>query len=281
MITAKGNTILKNVIKFEPEIGELAGNSYNVQMLVCGNPACDCGYAEMKFRNSQNDDEVVAKLNVNVHEKTIQLPKEYPSLSEYILETMNEGMKEEDWVTMERGYYLYKNMMSEDFDLAKVEVEFPEALTDDPSKMQPYLEYLPAAAQFHVKQEGKTVYLLDYYCINPTCGCTHLYFDVVREKENLGLLWYDYKERQVVDGSDAIPLNEANSYLRDLRNRYKGFEERLQKRHQNIKGLFIKHLKINNLSVGEKQLREITKISRNALCPCGSGKKYKKCCMGK
>jgi uncharacterized protein YecA (UPF0149 family) len=23
------------------------------------------------------------------------------------------------------------------------------------------------------------------------------------------------------------------------------------------------------------------KIGRNELCPCGSGKKYKKCCMGK
>ena len=25
----------------------------------------------------------------------------------------------------------------------------------------------------------------------------------------------------------------------------------------------------------------MTKISRNAPCPCGSGKKYKKCCLGK
>ncbi|MGB5833644.1 MAG: SEC-C metal-binding domain-containing protein [Thiohalocapsa sp.] len=25
----------------------------------------------------------------------------------------------------------------------------------------------------------------------------------------------------------------------------------------------------------------MTKIGRNALCPCGSGKKYKKCCLGK
>ena len=24
-----------------------------------------------------------------------------------------------------------------------------------------------------------------------------------------------------------------------------------------------------------------TRIGRNDLCPCGSGKKYKKCCMGK
>jgi protein gp37 len=25
----------------------------------------------------------------------------------------------------------------------------------------------------------------------------------------------------------------------------------------------------------------LTKVGRNATCPCGSGKKYKRCCMGK
>ncbi|GAB6906764.1 methionine aminopeptidase [Desulfosarcina cetonica] len=30
-----------------------------------------------------------------------------------------------------------------------------------------------------------------------------------------------------------------------------------------------------------KDKTDIGKISRNALCPCGSGKKYKKCCLGK
>jgi len=27
--------------------------------------------------------------------------------------------------------------------------------------------------------------------------------------------------------------------------------------------------------------RFVTKIGRNEPCPCGSGKKYKKCCLGK
>ena len=31
----------------------------------------------------------------------------------------------------------------------------------------------------------------------------------------------------------------------------------------------------------ETYRREEPKVSRNSLCPCGSGLKYKKCCMGK
>jgi len=31
----------------------------------------------------------------------------------------------------------------------------------------------------------------------------------------------------------------------------------------------------------EPPAQETPKIGRNSPCPCGSGKKYKKCCMGK
>jgi len=40
--------------------------------------------------------------------------------------------------------------------------------------------------------------------------------------------------------------------------------------------------KIRYRYVGLQATREfMTKIGRNAPCPCGSGKKYKKCCLGK
>ena len=32
---------------------------------------------------------------------------------------------------------------------------------------------------------------------------------------------------------------------------------------------------------GKKRKRKGKKVGRNSPCPCGSGKKYKKCCMGK
>ncbi|MHC6204497.1 SEC-C metal-binding domain-containing protein [Breznakiellaceae bacterium SP9] len=31
----------------------------------------------------------------------------------------------------------------------------------------------------------------------------------------------------------------------------------------------------------DRQTKDPSKISRNVLCPCGSGKKYKRCCLGK
>ena len=46
-------------------------------------------------------------------------------------------------------------------------------------------------------------------------------------------------------------------------------------------------IKVNNSNVSDKLIKDKTlnanmdnntDISRNALCPCGSGKKYKRCC---
>lgn len=45
------------------------------------------------------------------------------------------------------------------------------------------------------------------------------------------------------------------------------------------------HEKINQLDIawreGKYIIRHVKKIGANELCPCGSGKKFKKCCRGK
>ena len=34
-------------------------------------------------------------------------------------------------------------------------------------------------------------------------------------------------------------------------------------------------------TVAKKPVRRVVKVGRNDLCPCGSGKKYKNCCIDK
>jgi len=46
------------------------------------------------------------------------------------------------------------------------------------------------------------------------------------------------------------------------------------------KGLDTSHLKQMELPPTDKQMkRRPPKVGRNELCPCGSGKKFKKCCL--
>lgn len=278
MIHLIKNTTLGKVITFQPESGELADKQYAIQMKVCGNPACDCGYTELAFHsNEEEEEEVVAKISANVHEKTLTLQENVPPLSHSIMETMIEGMQENDWENLARGYYLYKNIISEDFDIEKVDVEFPEEVLRSTTLMQMYLEYLPAAEQFYVEKDENTIILLDYYCINPTCDCTHLYFEVVKEKKGKGIFWYDYKKRQVMKGDNEVPDDEAKNLIQSLREKHEDFEGTIKKRHQNLRALFMKYIQKNKM-LRPSPATAKTKISRNAPCPCGSGKKYKRCC---
>lgn len=51
---------------------------------------------------------------------------------------------------------------------------------------------------------------------------------------------------------------------------------------QSIEAAAVKSQQVNNVRyLGKTKtiIREYEKISRNDLCPCGSGKKYKKCCL--
>jgi uncharacterized protein YecA (UPF0149 family) len=54
------------------------------------------------------------------------------------------------------------------------------------------------------------------------------------------------------------------------------FYERLRNRHLKLKGIYA-HCKKRNFA--PKQPIQVPKVGRNDPCPCGSGKKYKKCCL--
>ena len=52
-------------------------------------------------------------------------------------------------------------------------------------------------------------------------------------------------------------------------------EQKEQKKEQEVQ----KNTTVN--TVKEPKRRQTPKVGRNDPCPCGSGKKFKKCCMGK
>ena len=88
-----------------------------------------------------------------------------------------------------------------------------------------------------------------------------------------------YKEK--VDrwfGMRIDPLNGSLNLLYYLNNEWR-FDAELERLSKNYQG------KVNSLadisSFLSTKLKNIKKTGRNDPCPCGSGKKYKKCCIDK
>jgi hypothetical protein len=142
---------------------------------------------------------------------------------------------------------------------------------------------------------------LELYCKNPNCDCTEITLEIYQDDNFLGNARYDYKlQRLTTQLNHLINLDtliefskffeikhefvksifedeSMNREIAAITTEIKGYKKEIKSYKEDIKGYKeevrhydkeIKHLKSN-------------KIGRNQPCPCGSGKKYKRCCLAK
>lgn len=155
--------------------------------------------------------------------------------------------------------------------------------------------------------DGK-YYFLESYCDEPDCDCRRVFFSVISETNQILAViaygwenkkyyaqWMGENDPKIIRELKGPALNLASSqsklapaflekvklilqdkhYLERLKRHYKLFRDLVEK----------KTVKIENQRNELKEISTASKINpdvgRNALCPCGSGKKYKKCCLMK
>ncbi|MCD4687661.1 MAG: SEC-C domain-containing protein [Anaerolineae bacterium] len=140
--------------------------------------------------------------------------------------------------------------------------------------------------------------LLELYCDEPGCDCRRVFFDVYSQKQNksVAVITYGWESKQfyvnwfgkntpsVINELKGPALNAtspqsklAPALLRLVTNvlKDKHYVARL-KRHY---AMFRKAVDEQATEERPKVTPAVSKrIPRNGPCPCGSGKKYKKCC---
>jgi preprotein translocase subunit SecA len=86
---------------------------------------------------------------------------------------------------------------------------------------------------------------------------------------------YRKKKWNVINESTTIDEKLA---IETIKNQIPDLYERMHKRHKKLKAIYAYNKK-KHFPSDEK--RQLPKVGRNDPCPFGSGKKYKKCCLGK
>lgn len=145
----------------------------------------------------------------------------------------------------------------------------------------------------------------ELYCNRPDCDCRRVLLHVFRGKSKQHMASISYAFDRHGDPSGQLyldPLNPQSEYAPIL---LKMFKNKIKNKPK-YKKLLIRHYKLfreavedtthplhektdppkTNKSVfnsGPRKpyIRSTTKIGLNAPCPCGSGRKYKKCCKRK
>jgi len=146
------------------------------------------------------------------------------------------------------------------------------------------------ACGFIFDDKNYEYFIDDLYCIDPQCNCenVHLFFLRPDRKNkdvfNTFIAQFDFKKGFKIDET-TLPEKDAMEIFTKWLKNDPFIIEVLKQRYTEVKdigkNLVQKHTKYGKLLIDQKNSILPTrkdKIGRNDPCPCGSGKKYKKCC---
>ena len=273
-------------------VGKLfSDTNYFIRLNVCTNPTCNCGAVNMVIIKEENfgTSDVEYRLPIDVHEEEVRSQYNESFYAKegnggYIQGLFKNGLTSEDWASLRKEYFISKFELLADINPDEVDFEFEEEHHRDPTLMFFYNDVFPCS-EFYAELNGKNYIIFDTYCKISTCPCTDVllsFYEVgqhIEEKSEATLVaeyYYNYKTKKgkIETGSQAL----VSSILQRIYHNYRDPDSLFSHRSQVIKSLYLKSKRAYDKV---RQARTTVKISRNQLCPCGSGKKYKRCCLKK
>ena len=140
--------------------------------------------------------------------------------------------------------------------------------------------------------------LTEMYCDEPGCDCRRVFFNIFSSKTEKSMAivafgwetteyyqrWLGEDDPNMINELKGPALNSASyqsklapALLEKIRHvlQDKKYVERIKKHYK----MFRDYIEEEKKDYNKKSI--MPQVNRNDPCPCGSGKKYKKCCIGK
>jgi len=250
----------------------------------CPNPKCPCKDASLYFYKADGAfKEKLFKIVLNhetwqlVSTEIFDQDEAYPKVIQEFMESPSHELRSTLLSGKKTAVTANRDTLQDDIDYSGLEIDTMVCYTDI---------YDVPSYDTWVFEHGNTQYLvLDYYCPNPKCDCmeTLLAFLVIKNNKAMDApvleIWVDLKtgkrtERTRSKGITAQVSDELYAKFEELLGGRSTMP--LVERYHRIKKWSKEHL-IPRLSDTQAPIKR-QKVGRNDPCPCGSGKKYKKCC---
>ncbi|MCA1787381.1 MAG: SEC-C domain-containing protein [Desulfobacteraceae bacterium] len=191
-------------------------------------------------------------------------------------------LDDKDFTLLDKQFLAYKNKISESTEIEGIEGVFDYEAVERDGLMYAYNDVLPYGNQMRVTINDREYLIFDQFCLLPGCSCTHTVLDILPDTEAetrpetsfvLKLIYTKKRWEKNDDLPGSITLAAVRSAIEE---RYPDFYRSLRSRHEKLKHIYQKCRKNEFLPA---QPAQTVKVGRNDPCPCGSGKKYKKCCF--
>jgi hypothetical protein len=303
--------------QFTLEHGVFTCQTFIAGLRVCENPCCPCEAVGFSCRPTRQHDAGAAapesaplSFDLDVFNRRVNTEIHPPPDSETLARAVAAEMQEPDWQRLVDLFQNTKRRVMKTMDIDAVRAQFPPDTQGRRGAMVGYVEIFPWADEFTFHLENARWMADDMYCVKPRCGCSWsaLTFFQMPEKDSKlparGVppalaLYYDYLSGRIelIDQKPGSP--PPDKFVQALRAANSDFDLTLCHRHQQLKRLAERTPKTRRRAnrpsaflrgdeaaetapalPPTRVVAQSAKVGRNDPCPCGSGKKYKKCCGG-
>lgn len=264
---------------------------YECNISGCRNPVCTCRsiYLELIPMPIMKEDEsrICRRVNIDIEGKTLInegafiTPKEDLDFANSFLKALTDI----DYTFLNKMHLEFKNTITEEVDAASIDASFDYTDVERDRLMLAYNDVLPYGDQILVTIEGNNYIVLDQFCLLPKCSCTDTTLSIMpvdrvyNEAQELCSISVNYRKKQWKDFLEIQSSSLSADKLKSaMEIQVPDFYDKLLKRHIRLKSIYA-HCKKRHFE--SQQLLNTSRVGRNDPCPCGSGKKYKKCCLVK
>ena len=268
---------------------------------ICGNPTCTCQSVELTFVDPEL--ESVSSKGADSLDKPKQPRTSIDLQTNRMTAEFRRTASKDD---IEFGELLIAKMGPDDFNLlGQLFYTYKNRYTEEatPDTIDPHFDFDEIETLKHVADiaaaqrrgdrlaltiDGATYIILDQHCVRTGCDCTEGYMEILPllPEGNLGkpagTVLLDHAKRQWKAPPEDKAPSDLSAWQQRIESAIPNFYETIESRHLRLQAIYShcrkRYMAHHPAARKKANISTSPKIGRNDPCPCGIGKKYKKCC---
>ncbi len=271
------------------------GERYRITLSGCLDPVCHCRSIDVELRRQLDDggwedepDHVVS-VDYGAHEvEALSTVDDSDFETQFVDE-----LSAEDFKTLEDMHLVMRAESTEATPSEEIFYPFNFPMIEGSGELVRYNEVLRYSEYLHVQLDQQEHLIRDYYCLNPGCNCTEITIALFSleqsEIEPVCSCRVNYSKNRFMKIGREGCFTTIEKLRGAVLKQYPDFYAKLQQRHTRMREIYKNSREQSQAQAGglpalhnsQPMRRGEGRVGRNEPCPCGSGKKYKKCCLRK
>lgn len=289
-----GTPKFKVEFALEPQREDSPVRVYTATLGICELPRCDCFnvFFMWKVISTQETESIVSRgfwFDID-RRRLVRTPEFEPCaeslrLSEILRTELTDAQQQE----LREWFFTVKSDVIRATSPSKIDILNLPSAPD--GALVSFVEVFPHGLGFNFTFNGETWALEDQHCVQVDCDCTDTVLsflklrnaagEITREISNPPAMRYNYKSRKtepLVAGLAGDP--KLAQLFHAAKNRFSLLDRELEINHLILRNLYMRQ-STERLKAMAQAMGLSAKLGRNEPCPCGSGRKYKHCCLNK